>query len=138
MYLWKKWFIENLILKHLIVLFCWPISLLYLGGPIFCKDDLQPKYTFGSNVKPHIIFTLCGVPAPNVTWSFHDKNGTAERKPVANYTYEYQIELPQLIQKTCGMEIVLSATGYNSKENRSRLLLESCKYWNSQSHLEVP
>ena len=102
--------------------------MLYLGGPIFCKDNLRSKYTFGGNVIPLINFALCGVPAPNVTWSFHDKDGTAARKPIENFTYEYEIELPQLIQKTCGMELILDATGYNSKEFRSRLLLESCKY----------
>ena len=75
--------------------------MLYLGGPVFCKDPLPSNYTFGRNVKPYVDLTLCGVPAPNVTWSFHGKNGNATRKQVENFTYEYSIQLEELSQKTC-------------------------------------
>ena len=95
---------------------------------MFCKGDLQSNYTFGRNASPHINLTLCGVPPPNVTWSFHVKDGIATRELVENDTYEYSIQLPQLTQETCGKELVLNVTGHNSTEKRLRLFLDSCKY----------
>ena len=107
------------------------MCLLYLGGPVFCQGDLQSSYIFGSNVDPHINLTLCCVPPPTVTWSFHGKDGNATRELVGNYTYEYLIQLPRLTQKTCGRELILNVTGLNNTEKRSQLFLDSCKYRNS-------
>ena len=130
MRLWKK-IIENLFLC--IALFCSPICLLYLGGPVFCNGNLQSRYNFGRNVYPLISFTICGVPPPNVTWSFHGEGGNATSEFVKSYMYKYLIRLPQLTQETCGRDLVLNVTGYNSTEKRLRLFLDSCKYWNNAS-----
>ena len=40
------------------------------------------SYTFGGNVKPLLNLTLCGVPEPNVTWSFGIEGGFATGKLV--------------------------------------------------------
>ena len=56
---------------------------------MFCRDDLQSNYTFSRNVTPLINLTLCGVPSPNVTWSYRSEVGIAARQLVDNYTYEY-------------------------------------------------
>ena len=100
---------------------------------MFCKDDLQSSYTFGRNVHPLINLTLCGVPPPNVTWSYHEEGGNAIRESVNSSTHKYLIRLLQLTQKTCGRDLVLNATGHNSMEKRLPLFLDSCKYWNNPS-----
>ena len=109
-------------------MFCELIYLLYLGGPVFCKDPLPSNYTFGRNVKPLVNLTVCGVPAPNVTWSFHDKDGIAKRRSVKNFTYEYSIQLEELTQRTCGRNLVLNVTGHNSTKETLRLFVDRCKY----------
>ena len=105
------------------------IRLLYLGGPEFCKEDLQSSYSFG-NVTPLINVTICGVPAPTLQWRFHNGVVTdADRKAGSNsYTYEYLIQLPRITQRTCGRELWLNATGYNTTVIRSRVFSTSCKY----------
>ena len=110
--------------------------MLYLGGPVFCKDPLSSNYTFGRNVKPLVNLTVCGVPAPNVTWSFCDEGGITRRKPVENFTYEYSIQLEELTQKTCGMELVLNVTGYSSIKEKLQLFVDRCKYWDCSVYLE--
>ena len=126
---------EKLVLMHcfgfFIVLFGWPMCSLYLGGPEFCIDDLRSSYTFGRNVHPLINLTLCGVPPPYVTWRFHEEGGNATSEFINSYTYKHFIQLPQLTQETCGRDLVLNVTGYNSTEKRLRLFLDSCKYWNN-------
>ena len=104
------------------------MCLLYLGGPVLCKGDLQSSYTFGRNFDPLINLTLCGVPQPNVTWTFHGEKGTASLDFTERYTYKYLIRLSQLTQMTCGRDLVLNLAGYNSTEKRLQLLLDSCKY----------
>ena len=104
------------------------MCLLYLGGPVFCEGNLQSSDTFGTNVSPLINLTLCGVPPPNVTWSFHGKDGIAERAFVENYKYEYSISLQPLTQETCGRELGLNLIGHNSTKKRLQLFLDSCKY----------
>ena len=102
--------------------------MLYLGGPVICKDPLSSNYTFGRNVKSLVNLTVCGVPAPTVTWSFGDEDGIAVRNLVENFTYEYSIQLEELTQKTCGIELVLNVTGDNSIKEKSQLFVDICKY----------
>ena len=104
------------------------MCLLHLGGPVFCKGDLQSNYTFGRNVRPSINLTLCGVPPPNVTWSFHGKDGIAKRDITDYYRYEYFVQLPQLTQETCGRNLALNLTGHSSIVKELQLLLDSCEY----------
>lgn len=103
--------------------------MLYLGGPEFCKEDLQPRYTFG-NVTPQINVTLCGKPPPTLKWRFHEGAVTdTDRIAGSNdYMYEYLIELPAIIQKTCGRELLLNATGYKTRFRSLRVFSTSCKY----------
>ena len=90
---------------------------------------LESNYTFGSNVTPVVNFTLCGVPAPNVTWWLHkDYTGYVSREKIDSYIYEYSIQLPKLTQKTCGRQLVLKATGYNMTERTSTAFVTDCKY----------
>ena len=89
---------------------------------------MQSSYTFGRNVGPLINLTICGVPPPNVTWSFHGKDGIATSNFVENYTYEHLISLEPLTQETCGRELGLNLNGYNSTKKRLQLFLDSCKY----------
>ena len=90
---------------------------------------MPSNYTFGENVKPVVNLTVCGVPAPNVTWSFHDEHGISTPKLAENFTYEYSIKLEKKItQKTCGRELVMNVTGHRSTNKTLQLLVNRCKY----------
>ena len=91
---------------------------------------MQSNYTFSNEtVTPVFNVTLCGVPTPNVTWKFHDGDVvTAIPKGINSYKYSYLIKLPKLGQKTCGRELLLSATGHNTTTRRRKVFLDSCKY----------
>ena len=91
--------------------------------------DLQSNYSFGSNVTPVINFTLRGVPAPVVTWKLHMEDaGNATREPIDSFTYKYSIELPNITQKTCGRELVLTAIGNITKDRKTKVFVTDCKY----------
>ena len=108
---------------------------MYLGGPEFLKG-LDSNYTFGSNVTPVINVTLCGIPAPNVTWLLHtDYAGNASREESDRYTYEYSMRLPKLTQKTCGRQLVLNVSGYNMTERTTTVFVTECKYPHHSPHL---
>ena len=92
-------------------------------------NGLQPNYTFGSNVTPVINFALLGVPAPNVTWTFHVvAAGNATREPIDSYIYKYSIHLPKLTQKTCGRKLMVKAIGHNITEEETKVFVIDCKY----------
>ena len=102
------------------------MSLLYLGGPEFCQEDLQSNYTFGSNNSQVMNVILCGVPAPVVHWKF--QNGTnfaATRVPINAYTYKYMP--PKVTPKLCGRELTFHAKGKTTLERKLLVFLEKCK-----------
>ena len=108
---------------------------LYLGGPEFCEGDLKSNYTFNSTHSAVIDLTLCGMPAPTLTWRLHDGavNITRHISRINDYTYKYVIQLPELTQRLCGRILQLNATvTYSGTDNtitkNSTLSLESCKY----------
>ena len=91
---------------------------------------MQSNYTFGNNVPQVVNVTLCGVPAPILTWSFNDGNlKVASRIKKNSSVYEYEIQLPQLKQETCGRELMLNATGFETIKRSRRVYLTYCKYW---------
>lgn len=86
------------------------------------------NYTFNSDVLPVINVTLCGVPAPILHWTFH--NGAtmvATREPINTYTYKYLIHLPNITQKTCGVELSLNATGTDKIKKTISVFPAKCK-----------
>ena len=90
---------------------------------------MQSNYTFGSNVTQVINFTMRGVPAPNVTWTFHVVNADyGTREPIDSYIYKYSIQLPNLTQKTCGRKLVVKAIGHNITEGETKVFVTDCKY----------
>ena len=102
------------------------MSLLYLGGPEFCQEDLKSNYTFGGNDYQVINVILCGVPAPVVHWKFQNgSNFVATREPINAYTYKYM--LPTVTQKSCGREITFHAKGKTTLERKLLVFLAKCK-----------
>ena len=104
------------------------MSLLYLGGPEFCQEDLKSNYTIGGNDYQVINVILCGVPAPVVHWKFqHGSNFVATREPINAYTYKYMP--PTVTQKSCGWKLTFHAKGKATLEQKLFVFLAKCKCW---------
>lgn len=110
--------------------------MLRLGGPQFCEGDLKSSYNFNSTHSAVLNLTLCGVPAPTLTWRLHDGpvNVNQHVSAINVYKYKYMIQLPELTQRLCGRILQLNATvTYNGTNNtitrNPTLFLESCKYY---------
>ena len=99
-----------------------------MGRPEFLKG-LKSSYTFGSNATSVIKFTLNSVPASNGSWWLpKDYAGNASREKRDSYTYKYSIQLPKLMQKMCGRQLVLNTSGYNITERTTTVFAKDCKY----------
>ena len=102
------------------------MSLLYLGGPEFCQENLKSNYTYGGNDYEVINVILCGVPSPVVHWKFQNgSNFVATREPINPYTYKYMP--PALTQKSCEREITFHAKGKTTLEENLLVFLAKCK-----------
>ena len=102
------------------------MSLLCLGGPEFCQEDLQSNYTYGSNNSQVINVILCGVPPPVLHWKFQNgANFVARREPINAYTHKYMP--PKVTQKSCGRELTLLAIGKTTLERKLFVFLAKCK-----------
>ena len=100
------------------------MSLLYLGGPEFCQEDLKSNYTFGGNDYQVINVILCGVQAPVVHWKFQNgSNFVAAREPINAYRYMP----PTVTQKSWGRELTFHAKGKTTLERKFLVFSAKCK-----------
>ena len=112
-----------------------------LGGPEFCGRDVPSSYNFDEFSKENITFTLCGIPAPTVSWKFnHGALMVAPRTQVNKFTFSYTIQLPLLTQKMCGEELFIEATSEYHKTRVRRIcsvFLSSCKLFTNFLSVEM-
>ena len=105
------------------------IDILHLGGPEFCQGDFPNNYTFDENNSPRINKILCGVPQPVVEAEFTGKTVHVQSARVNTYTHNYTLLLPKLTQKTCGGELIVTATENNKTLTRKvQIFIRNCKY----------
>ena len=96
---------------------------------MFCHDFPPKNFNENENEKLVFSFTLCGEPAPRVTWNFEKSETYTEVNPVKvkDIGYSYTINVSALSVTICGKDLSIVAKRLTQEEVRVLPIFVNCK-----------